>query len=75
MIEETETRHCFRCKNMAVMDMGHLRFMPMVVDRARALLLKAKFENPDDTEDAWHTQDSLGIYANILESISLERTD
>lgn len=75
MIEETETRHCFRCKNMAVIDMGHLRLLPLVMDRARFLLMKGKFENPEDTEDAWHTQDSLAIYMSILESVSVERTD
>lgn len=73
MIEESETRYCFRCRNMAVIDMGHLRLLPMVMDRARHLLLKGKFESQEETEDAWHTQDSLAIYKNILESVTIDR--
>lgn len=70
--EPLETQWCFRCKNMAVMDMGHIRLLPMVMDRARVLLLKAKFNTPEDEEEAWHTQDSLSIYRSILDSIPVD---
>lgn len=70
-VDELTTRYCFRCKNMAVLDMGHLRLLPMVLDRARYLLMKGKYEG-DDAEEAWGVQDSLSIYKNILEGLSID---
>lgn len=71
-VDELTTRYCFRCKNMAVLDMGHLRLLPMVLDRTRYLLMKAKFSESDDIEEAWGVQDSLFIYKNILEGLSVD---
>lgn len=71
-VDETTTRYCFRCKNMAVLDLGHIRLLPMVLARARFLLMRAKFSDGEDVEEAWGVQESLLIYRNILEGLSVD---
>ncbi len=70
-IGEILPQYCFRCEGLAVVDYGHVKFLPFVLERARYLLMKAKLEDDDDKEEAWGVQSSLKIYADIIEGMAI----
>lgn len=61
-----DTRKCFRCSGLAVVDKGLLIFLPGVLNRAAELLLTVK---TDDEEELWNLRDSLRQYSILLGSV------
>lgn len=69
---QLDVPYCERCDGLAVIDYGHIRFIPTLLNRAIFLLGKGKFENSEDEKEALAVEQSLRIYRDLIETMAVE---
>lgn len=67
-MENDETRHCFRCKGLAVINKRSLEKLPDVLRHSAELLIFAMYE-AGDQETVANLIDSLREYAIMIEGM------
>ncbi len=70
MSDINETRHCFRCKGLSVIDPSALKYLPSILDRAASTITWAmeSVESTIDREEWYNLGRSLREYAILVES-------
>lgn len=74
---DEDTRVCFRCKGLAVIDKSVLTYLPGILNRASALLAELDYvDSPGpatdqhlDRDEIYNLRESLRQYAILLEGL------
>ena len=62
-MDNDETRYCFRCRGLAVIDKSFLIYLPGVLNRAAELLATVK---TDDEDELYNLRIALKQYSIML---------